>query len=70
MGRRRRRAVAVGRRKKVDSLGENGDFGLRSGADGDGVGEDGRRNLGGIVNDDVKSRGIMTTTAAHVLVLE
>ena len=65
----RRRTIAVGRRQETNSLGQNGDFGLRSGADGDGVVQNGRRNGRRIVDHDVKTARVVTTSAAHVLVL-
>ena len=66
---RRRRAVSIWRREEMNSLGENGDFGLGAGTDGDGVGKDGRGNLVWIVDDHVETGRVMARTAFHVLVL-
>ena len=63
----RRGAVAVGLGQEMDSLGDNGDFGLAAGPDGDGVVGDGRRDLSGIVDDDVEAGRVVA--ALHVLVL-
>ena len=64
---RRRGAVAVGLGQEMDSFGENGDFSLTAGADGDGIVGDGGRDFGWVVNDDVESGRMMASL--HVLVL-